>query len=107
MFADRIITHYESLGIDPMHKNIVFSDGLNIEVVKKLVGYCENRIQCSFGIGTNLTNDVGVKPLNMVIKLRTVDGINVVKLGDGIGKETGDAKAVDVAKWTFGLGEYE
>jgi nicotinate phosphoribosyltransferase len=106
LFADRMITHYNSLGINPLHKNIVFSDGLNVEIAKELVRYCTGKIQCSFGIGTNFTNDVGVKALNMVIKLRTVNGIQVVKLGDGVGKETGDAKAVDVAKWTFGLGEY-
>lgn len=107
LFTDRIITHYESLGVDPMSKNIVFSDGLNVETVLDLARYCKGRIKCSFGIGTSLTNDVGVKPLNMVIKLSKVNGIPVVKLGDGIGKETGDQKAVDVAKWTFRLGEYK
>nr|DAP34436.1 MAG TPA: nicotinate phosphoribosyltransferase [Caudoviricetes sp.] len=29
----------------------------------------KEEIRCSFGIGTNLTNDVGVKPLNIVMKL--------------------------------------
>jgi nicotinate phosphoribosyltransferase len=106
LFADRMTTHYEALGIDPMSKSIVFSDGLNVETVRELSKYCKGKIKCSFGIGTNLTNDVGVKALNMVIKLRNVNGIPVVKLGDGNGKETGDAKAVDVAKWTFGLGAY-
>jgi len=106
LFADRIITHYKSLGIDPLHKTIVFSDGLDVPTVRDLVRYCEGKIKCSFGIGTNLTNDVGVKALNMVIKLYSVNDIKVVKLGDGVGKETGDSKAVDVAKWTFGLDEY-
>jgi len=54
-----------------------------------------------------LTNDVGVKALNMVIKLHKVNGIPVVKLSDVPTKATGDAKAVDVAKWTFGVGEYQ
>jgi len=107
LFADRIITHYKSLGINPLHKTIIFSDGLDILTVKELVKYCEGRVNCSFGIGTNLTNDVGVKALNMVIKLYKVNEIPVVKLSDIATKATGDPKAVDVAKWTFGIGEYE
>lgn len=107
LFTDRIIAHYKYLGINPLHKTIIFSDGLDVEEIKNLFNYCKNKIQCSFGIGTNLTNDVGVKPLNMVIKLFKVNGIPVVKLSDVASKATGDSKAIDVAKWTFGLGEYE
>lgn len=68
-FADAIIKHYESMGIDPKSKTIVFSDGLDIPLAIKLSMYCKNRIQVSFGIGTNLTNDLGYTPLQIVIKM--------------------------------------
>ena len=67
-FADKTIEHYKKLRINPLSKTIVFSDALNPDMVKQIVEYCKGRIGMSFGIGTNFTNDVGVKPLNMVIK---------------------------------------
>lgn len=102
MFADKVITHYQSLGINPRHKTIVFSDGLTPETAKELQNYCKDKINCSFGIGTNLTNDTGrTKALNMVIKLRSVDGIDVVKLSDIPSKATGEENAIAVAMNTF------
>lgn len=101
-FADRIINHYNKLGIDPTTKLIVFSDGLNVEKALAISKHCAGRVRCSFGIGTSFTNSVeNSKPLNMVIKLREVNGIQVVKLSDSPGKEIGDKDAIRVAKWTF------
>ncbi|MCQ2974698.1 MAG: nicotinate phosphoribosyltransferase [Bacteroidales bacterium] len=103
-FADKTIKHYEKLRINPLSKTIVFSDGLDPEMVKTIVNYCKGRIGMSFGIGTNFTNDVGVKPLNMVIKLKAVKGCGgkewteVVKLSDNPGKHTGDKIAIKLAK---------
>ena len=97
-FADRIIRHYESLGIDPLSKTIVFSDGLNMDVAVEIHKHCKGRIKCSFGIGTNLTNDVGIKPLNMVIKLTSIDGKDVIKLSDIPGKHTGNKETIDLVK---------
>ncbi len=69
-FADRIIEHYKSLGIDPMTKTIVFSDGLDIDLALELADYCKFRIKVSFGIGTNLTNDFDeFSALQIVIKM--------------------------------------
>lgn len=68
-FTDRMIEHYEKLGIDPRSKTIVFSDGLDIPLSIKLAEHCKNRIRVSFGIGTNLTNDLGYEPLQIVIKM--------------------------------------
>ena len=68
-FTDKMIEHYNSLGIDPKTKTIVFSDGLDIPLAIKLAEHCHNRIQVSFGIGTNLTNDLGPKALPIVIKM--------------------------------------
>jgi len=106
-FVDKVIAHYKKLNIDPTTKTIVFSDGLDVKTAQFLAGYCSGRIRCSFGIGTFLTNDYQnsngekSKPLNMVIKLRRCDDIEVVKLSDNPAKAIGDSDAIRVAKWTF------
>src|SRR5690606_29775735 len=86
----------------PRHKTIVFSDGLTCELARSLWDTFSEKIKVSFGIGTHLTNHFeGCPALNIVIKLRTCNGVPVVKLGDGEGKGTGDQDAMDVALWTF------
>lgn len=101
-FTDKTITHYKNLGINPLSKFIIFSDSLNVNKAINIKKYCEDKINCSFGIGTHFTNDFQNSPaLNMVIKLWSVYGVPVVKLGDGDGKEMGDKDAVRVAKWTM------
>ena len=106
-FADKTIEHYKKLRINPLSKTIVFSDALNPDMVKQIVDYCKGRIGMSFGIGTNFTNDVGVKPLNMVIKIDTVmvNGAwtKVVKLSDNPIKHTGGTEAVELAKKSLGI----
>ena len=101
-FADKVIKHYESLGIDPMSKTIVFSDGLTIDKAVEIHNHCRNKIKCSFGIGTNLTNDVGLTPLNMVIKLVSVnidgDWVDTVKLSDNPIKHTGNKDEIKLCK---------
>jgi len=101
-FTDRVIEHYKSLGIDPTTKTIVFSDGLNTKLATEIKEYCVGKIRSSFGIGTYFTNDLGVKPLNMVIKIWKVwingEWVNAVKLSDNIGKNTGDSDEVALSK---------
>jgi nicotinate phosphoribosyltransferase len=101
-FADKAIEHYKKMGIDPMSKVIVFSDSLNIEKAVAIKEYCVGKIKSSFGIGTHLTNDVGVKPMNIVIKLSGVkvndELIPCIKLSDDKGKNMGDRKEIDLCK---------
>lgn len=102
-FADKAIEHYKKLKINPMTKTIVFSDGLNPEEVERIAKHCRNKIQMSFGIGTNFTNDVGVKPLNIVIKITEAqpegqEWISAVKLSDIKGKHTGNNKTINLCK---------
>lgn len=102
-FADKTIAHYQKHGINPLFKYIIFSDGLNLEKVEEITNYCKGKIGVSFGIGTNLTNDVGLKPMNIVMKLIGVQATNqewipTVKLSDEHGKYTGDPKMIELAK---------
>ncbi len=97
-FAEQTIAHYRSLRINPLHKTIVFSDGLNVAEAIRINEWCRDQIGCSFGIGTNFTNDVGAQPLNMVIKLATCNGQHVIKLSDVKGKHTGDADTIGAVK---------
>ncbi|AFD07955.1 nicotinate phosphoribosyltransferase [Solitalea canadensis] len=102
-FAEKTIRHYEKLGINPLYKTIIFSDALNYDKVEVIANYCKGKIGVSFGIGTNLTNDVGLKPMNMVIKLtetlpQNKEWTPVVKLSDEKGKYTGEPKMIELAK---------
>ncbi len=82
-FADKVIFHYMFLGINPMAKTIVFSDGLNFKKSVEILEYCKHRINVSFGIGTNLTNDFpDVKPLSIVMKMQKCKGKPVAKISD-------------------------
>lgn len=69
LWGDRLIDHYKHLGIDPRTKTLVFSDGLDIPTVIRLAKYFSGRIRVAFGVGTNLTNDIGPKALQLVIKM--------------------------------------
>ncbi len=110
-FADRMIEHYRFLKVDPRDKQIVFSDGLNVPAVLDIQKHVSGRIkEALFGIGTDLTNDVGVTPLNIVIKLdhlRLPENRNrpvyVVKFSDSPGKVTGRIEAVQHASYSLGL----
>lgn len=102
-FAEQAIGHYRRMGIDPLSKTIVFSDGLNFEKVEHIAAFCRNKIGFSFGIGTNLTNDVGLTPLNIVIKMiaaktETGNWTDVVKLSDEPLKHTGSEQAIALSK---------
>jgi len=77
-----LIEHYKSLGVDPLTKSAVFSDNLNFEKAAGINDYFRNKIKVSFGIGTDLTNSVGIKPLSIVIKLVSVNGNPVAKISD-------------------------
>ena len=107
-FADKTIAHYKRYGIDPLSKTIIFSDALNYEKVKHIADYCKGKISISFGVGTNFTNDVGLKPLNIVLKMTDAlpdDAIwnPVVKLSDEKGKYTGDPQTISLAKTILAL----
>ena len=85
-WGDKIIAHYEKLGIDPKTKTLLFSDSLDFDKAQKIYDYFKGRIKVSFGIGTFITNDTCEEPLNIVIKLQYVNDRPVAKLSDVEGK---------------------
>lgn len=85
-WGEKIIAHYESLGIDPKTKTLLFSDSLDFDRAQRINDYFRDRINVSFGIGTYLSNDTCVDPLNIVIKLQYVNGHPVAKISDTPGK---------------------
>ncbi|ANF59053.1 nicotinate phosphoribosyltransferase [Halotalea alkalilenta] len=108
-FAETTIDHYKKLGIDPRSKTIIFSDALDPEKVDRIVRFCSGRIGMSFGIGTNFTNDVGVKPMNIVVKMTETrpegddQWLAVVKLSDIREKNTGDPQMIELARQILSL----
>lgn len=99
-FTQQAIRHYRLHRVDPRTKTIVYSDALDLEGVKKIREFVKGRVHDVYGIGTYLTNDVGVKPLNIVIKLFECRPqgypffIPTVKLSDAKGKHTGDPEEI-------------
>lgn len=85
-WGEKIIAHYERLGIDPATKTLLFSDGLDFDRAQEIYDHFRSRVKVSFGIGTNLTNDTDADALNIVIKLQYVNGHPVAKLSDVPGK---------------------
>jgi nicotinate phosphoribosyltransferase len=97
-FAKKIIQYYKDNNVNPKTQKIIFSDGLDVDKAIAIHNEFKDEIQCVMGIGTNLTNDCGYKPLNMVIKLTAIDfgdGFKpVVKLSDDEGKHTGSPERI-------------
>lgn len=85
-WGEKALAHYAKLRLDPHTKRLVFSDGLDLPTAFALHRHFADRIMTGFGIGTNLSNDVGIQPLNIVMKLMTCNGQPVAKLSDSAGK---------------------
>ena len=86
-WAEKAIAHYRRLGIDPMTRQLVFSDGLDFPKALGIYRALAGRSNTSYGIGTQLTCDIpGVEPTNMVIKMTSCNGQPVAKISDSPGK---------------------
>lgn len=101
---DKIIEKYRSLNIDPTAKQIIFSNGLNVDEAIKINRYAQGKCIPSFGIGTHFTNDFpGIKPMNIVVKLLAVKITEswpfycpTCKLSEDKGKYTGNPETVSI-----------
>lgn len=85
-WAEKIITHYKSLGINPKTKTFLFSDSLNFEKATRLYNEFKDKVRVAFGIGTYIANDTRVPPLNIVMKVTECNNGPVAKLSDAEGK---------------------
>ena len=81
-WGERMIEHYKQNRVDPLTKTLIFSDGLTVPRTIELYQRFRGRCQLAFGIGTNLTNDLGYEPLQIVIKMVECNGQPVAKLSD-------------------------
>jgi nicotinate phosphoribosyltransferase len=85
-WGERLIAHYKANRVDPRTKILIFSDGLTVPRIIELYQRFRGRCQLAFGIGTNLTNDLGDPPdhvpLQIVMKLVKCNGQPVAKLSD-------------------------
>ncbi|WP_185861987.1 nicotinate phosphoribosyltransferase [Blattabacterium cuenoti] len=107
-FIKETIKHYKKFKINPIKKKIIFSDNLNPCKVANISSFCKKKINPYFGIGTHFTNDVGLSPMNMVIKMdKTLpviekknknNWISVVKLSNVEEKSTGKKNMIFLAK---------
>ncbi len=85
-WGEAMIEHYQRNRVDPKTRNLIFSDSLTIPRAAEIWQRFRDRINVSFGIGTNLTHDTGTDPINIVIKMTACNGQPVVKLSDSPGK---------------------
>jgi nicotinate phosphoribosyltransferase len=81
-WGERMLAHYAKNRVDPITKTLIFSDGLTVPRTIALYQQFKGRCQLAFGIGTNLTNDLGCEPLQIVIKMIRCNGQPVAKLSD-------------------------
>jgi nicotinate phosphoribosyltransferase len=103
-WGERMLAHYRANRVDPRSKVLVFSDGLDIPKVMQLYEHFRGRCLLAFGVGTNLSNDTGPEPLNIVIKMIRCNGQPVAKLSDSPGKNMCEDKAyVTYLRQVFGI----
>ena len=85
-WAEKMISHYKKLGIDPKTKTLLFSDSLDFERADKVWKNLHDRINVAFGIGTYISNDTDVEALNIVMKVTDCNNMDVAKISDVSGK---------------------
>lgn len=110
-FTEKALKHYKRHRIDPGSKTIVYSDSLNMETIRTIKKFVNGRIHDVYGVGTYLTNDTGVKPLNIVVKMLeakpkdSIYYIPTVKLSDVEGKYTGEKEEIELCKKLLRIGK--
>ncbi len=105
-WGERMIEHYKLNRVDPLTKTLIFSDGLTVPRTIELFQRFRGRCQLAFGIGTNLTNDLGYEPLQIVIKMVECNGQPVAKLSDTPSKNMcEDANYLAYLRQVFGIAQ--
>ncbi len=103
-WGERLIDHYRKNRVDPRTKTLIFSDQLSVPLAIRIARRFHGRALTAFGIGTNLTNDLGYEPINIVIKMTECNGQPVAKVSDAPGKTISkDAGYLRYLRQVFGL----
>ncbi len=109
--GEQIIRWWESKGVDPRARLLIFSDGMDVDTIERTYRHFHGRVRMSFGWGTNLTNDfrgcdpdgaAGLEPISLVCKVTSADGRPAVKLSDNPAKATGDPREIERYLRVFG-----
>ncbi|MFC3108092.1 nicotinate phosphoribosyltransferase [Undibacterium arcticum] len=93
VWGEKLLAHYQKNRIDPKSKTMIFSDSLDFRRVIELTLRFKDRTVLAFGVGTNLTNDLGYAPLQIVIKMVRCNDQPVAKLSDTPSKDMCDDQA--------------
>jgi nicotinate phosphoribosyltransferase len=103
-WGERMIAHYARNRVDPRTKQLIFSDQLDFPLAIKIARRFHGRAKTAFGIGTNLTNDLGYEPINIVLKMTECNGQPVAKVSDSPGKTVSkDPGYLAYLRQVFGL----
>jgi nicotinate phosphoribosyltransferase len=103
-WGEKLIAHYEKNRVDARTKSLIFSDQLSFQLAIDIARRFRGRAKTSFGIGTNLTNDLGFEPINIVIKMIECNGQPVAKVSDSPGKTISkDVRYLAYLRQVYGL----
>jgi nicotinate phosphoribosyltransferase len=103
-WGEKLVAHYEKNRVDARTKSLIFSDQLSFQLAIDIARRFRGRAKTSFGIGTNLTNDLGFEPINIVIKMTECNGQPVAKVSDAPGKTVSkDARYLAYLRQVYGL----
>ncbi len=108
--GDEAIAWWRSRGVDPMTRQIIFSDGLDVDMIEKIHGHFRGRVRFGFGWGTLLTNDFRgfapqrtLDPISVVCKVVSANGRPAVKISDNPTKATGPNTEISRYMRVFGV----
>ncbi len=103
-WGERMIAHYKMNRVDQRTKALIFSDQLDFPLAIEIARRFHGRATTAFGVGTNLTNDLGFEPINIVIKMTECNGQPVAKVSDSPGKTVSkDPGYLAYLRQVFGL----
>jgi len=102
-WLNKVVNHFHEMGIDPKRKTVIFSDSLNFDKALEIHKTAETVCQDFYGIGTFLTNNLGPKSLNIVMKMTSVNKKPVVKISDEPFKAIGDESTLKMIKEKIGI----
>ena len=110
--GEELISWWQSRGVDPKQRLLIFSDGLDVDTIENCYAQFNGRVRLSFGWGTHLTNDFRecaprwneqLQAISLVCKVSSANGKPTVKLSDNLTKATGPAEEIARYKAIFGV----